>query len=431
MADVRGTGVKIIAVGDELLEGKTSDTNSRWIQQILGGHGAQVSLIQVVPDRQEEIARALERTEPGDLVFLSGGLGSTPDDLTKDAVASWGGVELVEDPDVKNQLRERWRKRGLKSSPGADRQSLVPRGLTPLTNPVGSAPGLVGRLRERTVILLPGVPQELRGLLPVVLDWLDDHGVLPPSRLSRLWRTAQVSELSLVRRCAHIQQKYPDLDWSWWLNDWGVDVRLAAQRGEEGERELETAGAEVEEALGHLIYSRVRESLPQVVQRLMLERGLTLAVAESCTAGLVGGSLTDQAGSSGFFRGGILAYADQVKAEQLGVPVAVLEEMGAVSGETVQAMATGCRDLFNTDYAVSVSGISGPAGGSPDKPVGTTWIGIATPRHVYAHQYRFPAGRSRNRLLTVAAAVDSLRRVLSFGDDQSPWGPVDAWCRPS
>ena len=297
LAGARGAGVKIIAVGDELLEGKTSDTNSRWIQQILGGHGAQVSLIQVVPDRQEEIARALERTEPGDLVFLSGGLGSTPDDLTKDAVALWGGVELLEDPEVKSQLRERWRKRGLKTSSGADRQSLVPRGLTPLTNPVGSAPGLVGRLQERTVVLLPGVPQELQGLLPPVLQWLREHQVLPPSRPSLLWRTAQVAELSLVRRCSHIQQKYPDLDWSWWLNDWGVDVRLASRPGAEGQRELEIAGAEGEEALGHLIYTRKRESLPQVVQRLMLDRGLTLAVAESCTAGLVGGSLTDQAGS--------------------------------------------------------------------------------------------------------------------------------------
>lgn len=326
-----GTGsasVKIIAVGDELLEGKTSDTNSRRIQQVLGGHGAQVSLIQVVPDRQEEIVRALERTEQGDLVFLSGGLGSTPDDLTKDAVAAWGEVELIEDPAVKRQLQKRWRQRGLKTSPGADRQSQVPRGLIPLTNPVGSAPGLVGRLRERTLVLLPGVPQELEGLLVPVVRWLDDHGVLPPSRPTLLWRTAQVAELSLVRRCSLIQDKFPDLDWSWWLNDWGVDVRLASRCGTAGERELETAGVEVEEALGHLVYSRKRETLPQVVQGLMLAGGLTLAVAESCTAGLVGGSLTEQPGASGFFRGGILAYADHVKAEQLGVPAAVLEEKG-------------------------------------------------------------------------------------------------------
>jgi len=423
--------VKIIVVGDELLEGRTIDTNSQRIQQALGGHGVQVSLIQVVPDHQEDIVRALNRTGAGDLVFLSGGLGSTPDDLTRDAVAAWAQVELVADPVVKHQLQERLRKRGIKTSAGAFRQSQVPPGLTPLANPVGSAPGLVGRLLDRTLVLLPGVPQELQGLLVPVVEWLDDHGVLPESRSTLLWRTAQAAELSLVSRCSHIQAKYPHLGWSWWLTDWGVDVRLATRAGTTGDLDLAAAEREVEQTFGRLVYSRGRETLPQVVQRLMLDRNLTLAVAESCTAGLIAGSLTEQPGSSGFFRGGILAYADRIKTEQLGVPTAILKEKGAVSRETVQAMATGCRQRIGTDIAVSVSGISGPDGGSPDKPVGTTWIAIATGRAVFARQYRFPADRTRNRLLTVAAAVDSVRRVLEFGDDQPPWRSSDSWCRPS
>lgn len=426
-----GAQIKIIAVGDELLEGRTADTNSRRIQQALGSHGVQVSLIQVVPDRQEDIVRALDRTGDGDLVFLSGGLGSTPDDLTRDAVAAWAQVDLDEDPAVKRQLQERWRKRGIKTSVGADRQSQVPRGLAPLTNPVGSAPGLVGRLAGRTLVLLPGVPAELQGLLVPVVKWLADHRVLPETSPSLLWRTAQVAELSLVRRCSHIQEQYPHLDWSWWLTDWGVDVRLASRSDVGDQADLASVGREVDQALGHLVYSRRAETLPQVVQRLMLDRGLTMAVAESCTAGLVAGSLTEQPGSSGFFRGGILAYADEIKTEQLGVPAAVLEEKGAVSEEAVLAMATGCRQRIGTDIGVSVSGISGPDGGTCDKPVGTTWIAIATGRAAYAHRYRFPADRSRNRLLTVAAAVDSLRRVLEFGDDQSPWRSSDSWCRPS
>jgi nicotinamide-nucleotide amidase len=423
--------VKIIAVGDELLEGKTADTNSRRIQQALGGHGVQVSLTQVVPDSQDDIARALNRTEAGDLVFLSGGLGSTPDDLTRDAVAAWAQVELVAAPEVQRQLQERWRKRGIKTSAGYNRQSEVPRGLTPLTNPVGSAPGLVGRLRDRTLVLLPGVPQELQGLLVPVLKWLDDRGFLPESRPILLWRTAQAAEMSLVRSCSHIQAKYPHLDWSWWLTDWGVDVRLASRAGAPGNQDLTIAGPEVDQALGRLVYSRSQESLPQVVQRLMLERNVTLAVAESCTAGLIAGSLTEQPGSSGFFRGGILAYADRIKTEHLGVSPAILEENGAVSRETVQAMAIGCRQRIGTDFAISVSGISGPDGGSPDKPVGTTWIAIATGKAVFSRQYRFPADRTRNRVLTVAAAVDSLRRVLEFGEDQPPWRSSDSWCRPS
>ncbi len=430
-AKAAGGVVRIIAVGDELLEGRTADTNSRRIQQALGSHSVQVSLIQVVPDRQKDISRALDRTEAGDLVFVTGGLGSTPDDMTRDVVAGWAQVELVEDSLVKRQLRERWEKRGIKSSRGAVRQSLVPRGMIPLTNPVGSAPGLVGRLRDRMLVLLPGVPQELQGLLIPAVRWLEENEALPMPRRTLLWRTAQASELSLVKSCSGILEKFPALDWSWWLTDWGVDVRLVPGIGKAPGDDLASAGKMVDEILGRLVYSRRMETLPQVVQRLMLDRSLTLGVAESCTAGLIGGSLTEQPGSSGFFRGGILAYADRVKTAQLGVPAELLVDSGAVSEETVVAMADGCRKRIGTDYAVAVSGISGPDGGSPDKPVGTTWIAVATPETVYARRYRFPADRHRNRLLTVAAAVDSLRRILELGDEQPPWQPSDSWCRPS
>ena len=423
--------VQIIAIGDELLEGRTADTNSRRIQQALGAHAVQVSLIQVVPDREEAIVRALDRTGTGDLVFVTGGLGSTPDDLTRDVVASWAGVELAVDPAVKQLLEERWKKRGIRSSSGSDRQSQVPRGMTPLINPVGSAPGLAGDLCGRTLVMFPGVPQELQGLLPAAVEWLDEKGVLPRPRRTLLWRTAQVAELSLVRTCSDIKLKYPRLEWSWWLTDWGVDVRLAAPADPAGADDLEAAEPEIESALGRLIYSRRSETLPQVVQGMMLDRKTTLSVAESCTSGMIGAAMTDQPGSSGFFRGGILAYADQVKTAQLGVPEDLLRDKGAVSQETVLYMAAGCRQRIGTDYAVAVSGVSGPGGGTQDKPVGTTWIGIATPEAVFARKYRFPADRERNRLLTVAAAVDSLRRVLELGDGDPPWRPDDSWCRPS
>ena len=427
----QGTEVRIIAVGDELLEGRTADTNSRRIQQALGGHAVQVSLIQVVPDRAEDIARALERTGPGDLVFLSGGLGSTPDDLTRDAVASWAKVELEEDPQLLQLLTERWKKRSLRTPSGAARQSQVPRGMFPLTNPVGSAPGLVGRLRDRTLVLLPGVPQELQGLLPQAVAWLKENGVLPARRQTLLWRTAQVAELALVSRCEGIRAKYPQLAWSWWLTDWGVDVRLAAGGQDNDAPALAQAAAELDAVLGPLVFSRRMETLAEAVLRLLVERSATVSVAESCTAGLIGGSLTTPPGSSACFQGGILAYADRVKTEQLGVPADLLEDKGAVSQETVLYMAAGCRQRIGTDYALAVSGISGPGGGTPDKPVGTTWVAVATPRAVFAHKYRFPADRERNRLLTVAAALDSLRRVLENNDDRPPWLPDDSWCRPS
>ena len=252
-----GPTVQIIAIGDELLEGRTADTNSRRIQQALGAHAVQVSLIQVVPDREEAIALALDRTGAGDLVFVTGGLGSTPDDMTRDVVARWAGVELAEDPEVKLLLQERWKKRGIRTSPGSIRQSQVPRGMTPLPNPVGSAPGLAGELSGRILVMFPGVPQELQGLLPAAVKWLDENGHLPQPRRTLLWRTAQASELSLVRTCSDIKLKYPQLEWSWWLTDWGVDVRLAAPVGPPGADELAAAISKLIRSIG-LIYGTAK-----------------------------------------------------------------------------------------------------------------------------------------------------------------------------
>jgi nicotinamide-nucleotide amidase len=424
--DVAGFGeLKIIAVGDELLEGRTADTNSGRIQRALGGHALRCGLIQVVPDTLDAIRQALDRTAPGDLVFMTGGLGSTPDDLTRDALAAWAGVPLDEDAAVRAQLEERWRRRGISVRAGVESQCQVPRGLSPLTNPVGSAPGLAGRLCGRMFVLLPGVPPELEGLLPLVLDRLHREGALPTGRATLTWRTAQIAELQLVRRCDEARAAYPSLGWSWWLSDWGVDVRVSAVPGDENQ--LADVGARLDAELAHLVYTRDGRDLPTVVKDLAVARGRTIAVAESCTGGRVGGALTGVAGSSAYFRGGILSYANDVKAAQLGVPVSVLDGDGAVSEACVRAMAAGCRERLGADLAVAVSGISGPDGGTDDKPVGTTWIGVATPAGVFAGCYRFPADRTRNRLLAVAAAVDALRRVLEDGDDVSPWARRDPW----
>lgn len=429
IATTRPLPVKIIAIGDELLEGRTVDSNSQRIQRALGGHGVQVALIQVVPDTDLDVRAALDRTAPGDLVFLSGGLGSTPDDMTRELVAGWGGVPLPEDAALRVRLEERWRRRGIETRPGVQKQCQVPGGMTALDNPVGSAPGLVGRMQGRVLIMLPGVPAELTGLLPSVVQWLENNDVLPEARPNLLWRTAQIAELALVRRCAPIQARFPALRWSWWLTDWGVDMRLSLEPGGDPAA-LRDAGKELDVELGHLVYARDGSELTTVVQQRMLAAGTTLSVAESCTAGLLGGALTAAAGSSGFFRGGLLVYADAVKQRLLGVPEDILQECGAVSEETVRFMAAGCRQRVETDYALAVSGISGPGGGTAAKPVGTTWIAVATPERVHAARYRFPADRSRNRLLTVAAAVDTLRRILQLGDGSPPWFPADTWCRP-
>jgi nicotinamide-nucleotide amidase len=301
--------------------------------------------------------------------------------------------------------------------------------MKPLPNPVGSAPGLVGLLRERMVALLPGVPAELAGLLPAVKDWLRDEGILQPTPGGKLWRTAQIAELSLVERCAAVRTAYPRLGWAWWLTEWGVDLRITASEDPDNEQDMAAAESGLDSVLGLQVFSRERKSLPEVVQEMLLSRQTTVAVAESCTGGLLAARLTDQAGASAVFRGGVVTYADQTKGDLLGVPHDVLAQQGAVSEAVARAMASGCRTEFAADYALGVTGIAGPGGGSPDKPVGTTWIAVATSDAVFARRYRFPADRRRNRLLAVAAALDTLRRVLQGGAEQQPWLPTDDWGR--
>jgi nicotinamide-nucleotide amidase len=423
-------GLWQVAVGDELLEGRTADTNSRRVQLALGG-GVRARGIVVVPDRAEAVAAGLDGSRPGELVVITGGLGSTPDDLTREMVAAWAGVPLTTDARLQAELEARGRARGIADVAWAKRQAQMPAGLEPLTNRVGSAPALVGPLRDRTVVMLPGVPAELEGLLPDVVAWLRRRGVVPPPAPARLWRTAQRAELALVRSCEPVRERYPDLDWSWWLTRWGVDVRIAAAPAAPPPAlaRLDAAAAELEQRIGATTFARAPEELNVVVQEALLARGATLAVAESCTAGLLGAAVTEAAGSSEVFLGGVICYADAVKRDQLGVPEDLLYKRGAVSEAVARALAAGCRERCGSTHALAITGIAGPGGGSAEKPVGTTWIALATPAALFARCHRFPSNRSHNRRLAVATALDVLRRALVAPAGREPWLSEDTWAR--
>lgn len=418
-----------IAIGDELLSGRTADTNSQLVQRGLADHGIYVHGIAVVRDELAAIVAALQATPADSLVVLSGGLGSTPDDLTRDAVARWAGVDLQRDPEVEAELRRLCAARGVDFGGRMARQAMVPVGLEPLTNPVGSAPGLCGALDDRMLVVLPGVPSELRSLLPIALARLVADRLLSPRRPSLLLRTAQIAEVDLVRICRPLRETHADLRWSWWLGRWGVDIGVSLPPAASDPEPLAAISSELKATLGLAVYATELRELNEVVQELMIDRGATLSVAESCTAGLLGARLTELDGASRFFRGGVLVYADEIKHEQLGVPREVLADHGAVSRETAGALAAGCRRRFATDYALAITGIAGPGGGSAEKPVGTTWICAASDRGEYARCYRFPGARTRNRTLAVSAALDTLRRLLVAPADASPWLTTDTWGR--
>jgi nicotinamide-nucleotide amidase len=418
-----------IAVGDELLIGRTVDTNSGVVQRALAAHGVEVRRVTVVRDDRAAIVAALAEVPVDGLVFLSGGLGSTPDDITKNAVAAWAGVPLVEDAAIAADLKRRARERTVIFGEELARQALVPSGMRPLPNPAGTAPGLVGRLEERDLVVLPGVPGELRALLPEVMAWLVAAGMLPRERPSLLLRTAQVAELDIVELCRPVLAAHPDLRWSWWLARWGVDVGVTLPSGRVDVEVLDKVRRDLRRRLGLAVFADRLQDLNEVVQERMLACGGTLGVAESCTGGLLGGRLTDLPGSSAFFRGGVVAYANEIKRDLLGVPQELLEEHGAVSRPVAEAMATGCRARLACDWALAVTGIAGPDGGTAEKPLGTTWIGVAGPTGTWGRRYHFPGTRARIRVLAVSAALDTLRRLLEVPEAPSPWLPTDTWGR--
>ncbi|MEZ4388508.1 MAG: nicotinamide-nucleotide amidohydrolase family protein [Candidatus Krumholzibacteriia bacterium] len=403
--------VRIVAVGDELLEGRTSDTNSTRIQRALVRHAVDVRDIAVVHDQLPAIASALDRTEPGDLVFICGGLGSTGDDLTREAVAAWAAVALEWREDVAAALRAEYRRRGFERDLTGDKQPLIPAGCEAIANPVGTAPGFVGRLADRWVAVLPGVPSELQAMLPAIVERLGAAGVLPAARRVELWRVAQMAEIKVAELTEPVRRRHPDLHWSWWVVPWGVDVRVAG--GPDQVAALADAAAALDVALGDLVYARELVDLPRVVQDLMLRAGRTLAVAESCTGGLLGAAITGQDGSSAYFRGGVLSYANEAKFDLLHVAADALLAHGAVSRPVAEQMAQGARQRLGADFALAVTGVAGPGGGTAAKPVGTTWLALAGPDRVDAACYRFSGDRERNRQLAVAAALDMLRRRLT------------------
>jgi nicotinamide-nucleotide amidase len=279
------------------------------------------------------------------------------------------------------------------------------------------------------LVLLPGVPGELRALLPQVRDDLRRRRMLPARRPALLLRTAQMAELAVTEACRPLCRQYPELRWSWRLVRWGVDVRIELSWPATDPGPLLDVERQLRARLGLAIYSDRPQQLNEMVQELMLASEATLSVAESCTAGLLGARLTELPGSSAFFRGGVLAYADQIKTDLLAVPERVLATEGAVSRSVVVAMATGCRRLLRTDYALAVTGIAGPDGGSASKPVGTTWICCVSTDAVHARCYRFPGTRGRNRQLAATAALDTLRRLL-VAPKSVPWLPLDTWGQP-
>ena len=420
---------EVLSIGNEVLSGRTLDTNFQFLARLLEESGARVVGHQAVPDDFAAIDAALRLAlSRADVVVTTGGLGPTPDDLTVDAVASFLGREVVIDDAVLASVRERWASFMRTPMPEKNvRQARLPSGATAWPNPVGSAPGIHVEWSGagRDLVLLPGVPEEMRELARLHLAPLV-RGRNPVAVEYVVVRTVGLAESLLEQRLGDASAQFEGAAIAYLPGAGGVDVRIAVPASLAGSSSEERAAwatrarALVREAAGDFVYSEDDRSLEQVVGGLLSSRGWRLAVAESCTGGLLGGRITSLPGSSRWFDGGAIVYANEAKMRDAGVPGDLLAAHGAVSEEVARALARGIAARFAVPCGVGVTGIAGPDGGSLEKPVGLVHIAAVSPEGEHHRKLQLRGNRAQVRERAVTFALDLLRRLLLGLPPSSP-----------
>jgi nicotinamide-nucleotide amidase len=410
---------EIIAIGSELLTPFRQDTNSLYLTEKLNQLGVAVKFKTVVGDDPADlVATAQHALFRSDIALFMGGLGPTEDDLTREAVAEALGLELKRDPEVLGKLEERFASFGRKMTPNNAKQADVITGGVVLPNRNGTAPGqwISGKYegRERIVILLPGPPWELKPLF-------EEHcferlrSKLPPAFIAtRVLKVAMLGESAVDARVAPIYKRYPDIQTTILAGAGDIQFNLFKQSDsmEEAETRVEELGGLIEDELADALYSSKGESLEQIVGYYLQMRNATLAVAESCTGGLIGERITRIAGSSRYFLGGALAYSNELKTAFADVPANVIAKYGAVSSEVAAAMAEGIREKTGASLGLAVTGIAGPGGGTPDKPVGLVYLALTNEAGTEVVERKFPGDRQRVRWFAAQQALDLVRRKL-------------------
>jgi nicotinamide-nucleotide amidase len=405
---------EIVAVGSELLTPDNIDTNSLYLTHRLNEAGCPVHLKTVVGDNPDEIANVLRAAlQRSDLIILSGGLGPTEDDCTRAAVAAALGRPVRIDDGIIEMLRQRFAARGFRMTQINERQAEVIQGAEILDNPLGTAPGMWIEERSRYIVLLPGPPRELQSIF--------EEKVLPKIRKLggdakldyRSLHITGITESELDTRIAPIYKAYPGIRTTVLAGTRHIAVRLYrwTQAGE-NPSDLDELSKKLKAELGDAIFSTCGESMEEVVGRCLRESEQTLAVAESCTAGMLGMHLTRVPGSSDYFKGGILCYSDEAKMELCGVPDELLQKHGAVSAEVAEALAYGVRRSLHSSIGLSITGIAGPGGGSPEKPVGLVYIGYSDSQRTESRHRIMPGDRESIRERSIYLALSWLRRFL-------------------
>jgi len=414
---------EIIAVGSELLTPDRVDTNSLFLTAQLNRLGVSVVRKSIVGDEPENLKREFRAAlELADLIVVSGGLGPTEDDLTRETLAAVLQRPLVQDEEILKDIEAKFQRFGRVMPQINAKQAMVPVGATVLPNPRGTAPGLWVEDGKRVVILMPGPPSELEPMfIQQVVPRLETR-VSGDRLVERALRTTGMGESAVDQAIAPIYKGYKDVETTLlhFPGEIHVYLRLWSADAAAAEKRLDEIVERIKRALGESLFTTKGEEMEQVVARELTWHGATLAVAESCTGGMLGERLTRQPGSSAYFLGGVVSYGNEMKSNWLDVPKDMIDAKGAVSAEVAKAMAEGVRRRSGATLGLSVTGIAGPTGGTEEKPVGMVHIALADAEGVQEKMFRFPGERARIRGQATVAALDMVRRYYLHHPGRTP-----------
>ncbi|MCL6098234.1 MAG: competence/damage-inducible protein A [Bacteroidetes bacterium] len=406
----------IITIGDEILIGQTLNTNAAYIGERLTDLQIKISGLSVVPDSEEIIMKEFNKAlSSNDVVLVTGGLGPTHDDVTRKCVVEFFETELVENEEVLDDVKRFFEARGRTLTETNRGQALVPKNATPIRNSRGTAPGYWIEKRKKVFVCMPGVPYEMKNMmesfvLPKLEEKLHKKTVIMIKNLI----TTGIPESMLFDKLGNMEELLQGAKMAFLPSQFGVKLRITVEEvtEEEARNKLDEIEQKIRTHVGRFVFGKNDDTLEGVVAKLMIDRGLKLAIAESCTGGLISNRLTNISGSSEFFERGVVAYSNAAKVELLKVSEDSIQKYGAVSLEIARQMAEGVKATTGCDLGLAVTGIMGPTGATPNKPIGLVYIGLCDEKICTAKEFRFGDDRLLNKDRTSQAALEMLRRNL-------------------